>query len=729
MQYEASRPQGPVLVQSLKDYSGRVPPQAVDIEQYVLGAMLLGSDAVNIASAILPPDSFYLPKHTRIYQAICELFEKGQPTDIFTVAEQLKKARYLDVVGGTPYLDELTDRTATSANTEHHARILAQKALLRKLIETMSKRITQAYDPATDAFELLDQAETDLFSISESQVRRSAKNLTDIVRDTIQHLQSITEHDGRLTGITSGFSELDELTGGWQDSDLIIIAGRPSMGKCVDADTPILQSDGRLVRIADLYDQQHARLLTLGADHRFSITTPSAYIDDGLKPVYRVWTRLGRTVSTTLTHPFLTPRGWLPLGELAPGCAIAVPIELPVFGMKTVPEAHVSHLVASILHPNRVMRPMPDARGTLVKSRGLQKLPDWTFALSHACLKSFVDQLLAIKRGIPVSSRQLAQQLAHLLLRFGILARVQYAAGNWTVTPMGTGRRDEGKEQIVYDEITHIEARGLRPVFDLTIDETHNFVASDVCVHNTAFALACARNAAMSPERPVSCAIFSMEMSARQLAQRLLTSEARVNAQAARAGRLRQHDFDAIVRAANTFSHTRIFIDDTAGLGVLELRAKCRRLKSEHDIGLVLVDYLQLMQGRSKDNREQEIANISRSLKGLAKELDIPVVALSQLNRNSEDRKDKRPQLSDLRESGAIEQDSDVVAFIYRASYYGIELDSDKESTDGVAEIIIGKHRNGPTGTVKLSFIKDYARFENLERYRRPEDQSIASSG
>lgn len=728
MQYEASRPQGPVLVQNLKDYSGRVPPQAVDIEQYVLGAMLIDPEAVSIASAILPPDSFYLPKHTRIYQAICKLYENGQPTDLITVEEQLKKARHLDVVGGFPYLDELTERVATSANTEHHARILGQKALLRKLIKTMSERITQAYDPATDAFDLLDQAETDLFSISESQVRRSAKNLSEIIRDTVQHLQSITEHDGNLTGVTSGFSELDGLTGGWQNSDLIIIAGRPSMGKCVDANTPILQSDGRLVRIADLYDQQHARLLTLGTDHRFSVTTPSAYIDDGLKPVYRVTTRLGRTVSTTLTHPFLTPRGWQPLGELTPGCAIAVPRELPVFGMKTVPGAQISRLVASILHSDRVMRPMPDARGTLVKSQGLQKLPDWTFALDHACLKSFVDQLLAAKRSIHVSSRQLAQQLAHLLLRFGILARVQHTAGKWTVTPMGAGQGSGQKEQIIYDEITHIEARGLRPVFDLTIDETHNFVASDICVHNTAFALACARNAAMSPERPVSCAIFSMEMSARQLAQRLLTSEARVNAQAARTGKLKQKDFNSVVRAANTFAHTRIFIDDTAGLSVLELRAKCRRLKSEHDIGLVLVDYLQLMQGRSKDNREQEIANISRSLKALAKDLDIPVIALSQLNRNAEDRKDKRPQLSDLRESGAIEQDADIVAFIYRASYYGIELDKNQEPTDGVAEIIVGKHRNGPTGTVKLSFVKDYARFENLEQYRRPEDQFLSGS-
>lgn len=470
MQSEAISSWGSILVQNLQDSSGRVPPQAVDVERYVLGATLIDPEAVSIATEILPADAFYFPKHKKIYQALLDLSAKGQPIDIITVAEQLRATKQLDFVGGMSYLNDLAEHVATSANTEYHARIISQKALLRNLIGAMGKRITEAYDPATDAFELLDAAEKDLFSISESQVRRSAKNLKDVVRETIDHIQSIADRPEGLSGVTSGFTDLDKLTGGWQDSDLVIIAGRPSMGK-------------------------------------------------------------------------------------------------------------------------------------------------------------------------------------------------------------------------------------------------------------TAFALACARNAALASQSPVSCAIFSLEMSARQLAQRLLTSEAKVNAQNARTGKLSQNDLEAVVRAASNLNLAPIFIDDSDGLGVLELRAKCRRLKSEHNIGLVLVDYLQLMEGRaSKDNREQEIANISRSLKGLAKELDIPVIALSQLNRNAEDRKDRRPQLSDLRESGAIEQDADVVAFIYRASYYGIEADKDGQPTKGVAEIIVGKHRNGPTGTVKLNFETDFARFSNLETYRRQED-------
>ncbi|MCY3594944.1 MAG: replicative DNA helicase [Bacteroidetes bacterium] len=469
MQSEAISSWGSILVENLQDSSGRVPPQAVEVEKYVLGATLIDPEAVSIATEILPADAFYLPKHRKIYQALLDLSAKGQPIDIITVTEQLRATKQLDFVGGISYLNDLTEHVATSANTEHHARIISQKALLRNLIGAMGKRITEAYDPATDAFELLDAAEKDLFSISESQVRRSAKNLKDVVRETIDHIQSIADRPGGLSGVTSGFTDLDKLTGGWQDSDLVIIAGRPSMGK-------------------------------------------------------------------------------------------------------------------------------------------------------------------------------------------------------------------------------------------------------------TAFALSCARNAALASQNPVSCAIFSLEMSARQLTQRLLTSEAKVNAQNARTGKLSQNDLHAVVDAAGKLGLAPIFIDDSDGLGVLELRAKCRRLKSEHNIGLVLVDYLQLMEGQSRDNREQEIANISRSLKGLAKELDIPVIALSQLNRNAEDRKDRRPQLSDLRESGAIEQDADVVAFIYRASYYGIETDKDGHSTKGVAEIIVGKHRNGPTGTVKLNFETDFARFSNLEVYRRQED-------
>ena len=237
----------------------------------------------------------------------------------------------------------------------------------------------------------------------------------------------------------------------------------------------------------------------------------------------------------------------------------------------------------------------------------------------------------------------------------------------------------------------------------------------------TAFALAAARNAALHQENPTGVAIFSLEMSSQQLAQRLLTSEARVDAQAARTGRLKDDDWPHLARAAGRLSAAPIFIDDTPGLTILELRAKCRRLKAEHDIGLVILDYLQLMHGTlssKSSNREQEIAHISRSLKSLAKELDVPVIALSQLSRAVETRGgDKRPMLSDLRESGSIEQDADVVTFIYRAERYGITVDENGNSTEGLADLLVSKQRNGPIGDVTLAFVNQYARFENLTTY------------
>jgi replicative DNA helicase len=266
-----------------------------------------------------------------------------------------------------------------------------------------------------------------------------------------------------------------------------------------------------------------------------------------------------------------------------------------------------------------------------------------------------------------------------------------------------------------------VEPDGVGEYYGFTLDGNGRFLLGDGTVtHNTAFSLACAQNAATHPERSTGVAVFSLEMGAQQLAQRMLTSEARVDAHKARTGRMNDEDWQHLARAAGTLSDADIFIDDTPGLSVLELRAKCRRLKAEHDIGLVVVDYLQLMQAsgsnlRSGANREQEIAHISRSLKGLAKELNIPVIALSQLNRAVENRGgDKRPQLSDLRESGSIEQDADVVAFIYRAERYGITVDEQGNSTEGIAEIIVEKQRNGPIGTVELAFVKQYARFENL---------------
>lgn len=449
--------------------AGRVPPQATDVEQSVLGAMLIEREAIPQVIEILPPESFYERRHERVYEAIRALFDRSNPVDLITLTEELKRRGELEDVGGSYYLTELTASVASAANVEHHARIIAEKSLLRKMIESLTSLVGEAYEPSADAFDLLDRAEEEIFGISDSQLRQASSAIDDVVRDTIKRLEDIHGREGGITGVPSGFRRLDDLTSGWQDADLVIVAARPSMGK-------------------------------------------------------------------------------------------------------------------------------------------------------------------------------------------------------------------------------------------------------------TAFCLASAMNAALHPQRATGVAIFSLEMGAQQLAQRLLTSEARVDAQKARTGRMDDEDWRRLARAAGTLSEAPIFIDDTPGLSILELRAKCRRLKAEHNIGLVVVDYLQLMQGtaeaRKSGSREQEIAQISRSLKALAKELDLPVIALSQLNRGVENRGgDKRPQLSDLRSSGSIEQDADVVGFIYRAERYGITVDENGNSTEGIAEIIVGKQRNGPVGTVELAFVKQYARFENLSSH------------
>lgn len=457
---------------------GRIPPQALEVEQSVLGAMLIEPEAIPEAIELLQEKSFYDPRHRFIFKAIAGLFERNVPVDIITLTEELRRIGQLEVVGGGYYISELSTRVASAANVGHHARIVAEKSLLRQMIETMTGVIQKAFDPATDAFELMDSAEQAIFQISQNQLRNAAQPMNAVVRKVMEHLEAIHGQEGGITGVPSGFSALDAMTSGWQNSDLIIVAARPSMGK-------------------------------------------------------------------------------------------------------------------------------------------------------------------------------------------------------------------------------------------------------------TAFALSLVRNAALSPRNPVPVAIFSLEMSAAQLATRLLTAEARIDAQSARMGKLSEEAWMELPRAAGRLSEAPIFIDDTPGLGILELRAKCRRLKAEHNIGLVVVDYLQLMHGgKGNNSREQEIAQISRSMKILAKELEIPVIALSQLSRAVETRGgDKKPQLSDLRESGSIEQDADMVLFIYRPEKYGIPVDESGQSTEGVAEILISKQRNGPIGTAKLAFVDRFARFENLAHYYNPDEYIPPVSG
>ncbi|MCK9303525.1 MAG: replicative DNA helicase [Bacteroidales bacterium] len=459
-----------VMPQRLANESeyGKLPPQAVDLEEAVLGAIMLEKDALTEVIEVLQPEMFYPDNHQRIFKAIKQLFADNKPIDILTVSNQLKTTGELDIVGGAYYISKLTNRVSSSANTEFHSRIIVEKFIQRKLIEVSSGIIKEAYEDSTDVLTLLDKSQNELFTLTESNFRRGTRNMSIIMKEAIDEIEKARSQESGLSGTPSGFYELDKITGGWQKSDLIILAARPGMGK-------------------------------------------------------------------------------------------------------------------------------------------------------------------------------------------------------------------------------------------------------------TAFALNMLRNMAVTYEKPV--AFFSLEMSAVQLVTRLISAETQIPADLLRKGQISKDQWLALTNQITDLSKAQIFIDDTAGLSVFELRAKCRKLKSQYDIQFVAVDYLQLMTsgGDKKDrnvNREQEISTISRGLKALAKELEIPILALSQLSREVEKRAgDKKPVLSDLRESGAIEQDADIVMFIYRPEYYKINEDAaTHQSNEGVAELSIAKHRNGKTADIPLKFIAQYAKFTDVEK-------------
>lgn len=440
-----------------EDIRRKLPPQNIEAEQSILGGILIENSALNRVLEILTHEDFYRDSHQRIFQALVDLSEKNEPADLITLTNKLKTNNLLDDVGGPSYLASLIDLVPTAANIEYYARIVKEKATLRGLIGVATQIITQSYKDSGDIDAFLDEAEQAIFRISEHKIRPSFYPMKDVIKESFRTIEKLFEKKELITGVSSGFKDLDRMTAGLQKSDLIIVAGRPSMGK-------------------------------------------------------------------------------------------------------------------------------------------------------------------------------------------------------------------------------------------------------------TSYCLDIARHAAMEAEIPV--VIFSLEMSKEQLALRMLCSEAMVEAQKLRSGFLRQSDWPKLTLAAGNLADAPIYIDDSAAISVLELRAKARRLKADSNLGLVIVDYLQLMKGRGRaERREQEISEISRSLKALAKELSIPIIAISQLSRRTEERPRQRPQLADLRESGAIEQDADVILFVYREEVY-----REDPSNEGVAEIIIGKQRNGPTGTMKLTFLKEFTTFKDFYR-------------
>lgn len=440
---------------------GRVPPQSLEAEQSVIGSMLIDKEVIPVVMELLKPEDFYRPDHREIYEVIIELFDRAQPIDLITVSERLKLHGKLELVGGLEYLSNIATAVPTTANIKNYSKIVEEKALLRKLIKASSDIVDLGFNASEEVSYILDKAEQNIFDILQKRSSQGFVPIKDVLVDTFNKLEELYNNKGNITGIPTGFTDLDFKTSGLHNSDLILIAARPAMGK-------------------------------------------------------------------------------------------------------------------------------------------------------------------------------------------------------------------------------------------------------------TAFALNLAQNAAVQSHVPV--AVFSLEMSREQLVNRMLCGEAMVDSNRMRTGKLEDNDWQKVAKALGPLSEAPIYIDDTPGVSITEIRAKCRRLKLEHNLGLVIIDYLQLMQGsRTKsDNRQQEISEISRSLKILAKEINVPVICLSQLSRAPEARTDHRPILSDLRESGAIEQDADIVMFLYRDDYYNPETDK-----KNIAELIIAKHRSGSTGTIELVWLGQYTKFANLEKFRQ----------
>lgn len=792
----------------------RVPPHNLDAEVSVLGSMLLSKDAIADISELLGPDDFYRGAHRTIFEAARNLYDRGEPVDPVTLADELEQRSRLEDVGGVVAIDDIVRRVPTAANALYYGRIVAEQALRRRLIDAGTEITRYGYEPEAGVDEAVDSAERLIFNVAQRGHRSEFTSMKELLNASFEMIEKLHEDNSAITGLPTGLIDFDELTAGLQPSNLVILAARPAMGKCLGFSNLVIDpTTGALVPIGVVVEtggtQRPSDVAAIGRDFKLHPATPSAYLDNGVKPVFRLRTRLGRELVATANHPLLTCDGWLPLGMLRRGERVATPRALPYFGHRRLAGAEVEllayvtgdgglttasprctttnpRLPAGITEGASVFglqarRAPPEHRlhgdgdanpltalllelGLMGKGSGDRFVPEPIFTAPREQVALFLNRLFASDGRVCVddasaqvtytsNSETLVRQVQHLLLRFGIIARLRQLAvlegsgkrafqlqitGSESIRTLAAEIGILGQEQrlaqalellaeiasastdesmenkstsdVYWDEVVSIEPVGEERVFDLAVPGDHNFVAGDVIVHNSTLVTNIATHVAV--EQRQTAVLFSLEMSQMELVQRVLASEARVDSERLRTGRLQESDWPKLSQAMGRLAEAPLFIDDTPGINMMEIRSKSRRLKQKHGLSLIIVDYLQLMQShRRVENRAQEVAELSRGLKILAKELDIPVIALSQLNRKPEERTDKRPQLADLRESGSVEQDADLVCFIYRDEVY----DPDS-AAKGEAELIVAKHRNGPLKTVRLSFIGHHSRFASMAR-------------
>ena len=780
------------------------PPQALDLEEAVIGAILLQKNAITQVIDIVSAKSFYNERHQIIFEAILNLSTNLKPIDILTVSQELVKLKKLDAIGGYAYINILTSKVTSAAHIEYHARIVQQQFIKRELIRITALIQEKSFDESEDVDNLLDFAESELFSIAEGNIQKETLKIKGLISQAIEGIQEASKRENGLNGVPSGFTALDRITSGWQNSDLVILAARPSVGKCLGKGTKVLMYSGELKKVEDIqvgellmgddsmprkilslargqekmywikqnkaidYKVNESHILSLKRSrnegkhkhgdilnisvkdylqktdkfksnykaYKLSVEFPlkkinidpyflGLWLGDGNKRDVRISTqdkeivsylkKYAKRLNLTLTRSKDTTRCpmYAITGELGGSPKLSLQHQLKKLNLLQNKHIPKDFLINSTKNRLILLAGLIDSDGHYQKHCNgyeiVQKNKNLAEQIKFLC-DSLGFRTSLNKKKASIKSINYECDVYRLLF-FGDVDRIPVKIKRKKAKPW-TCQRSWNQTGIIveYDKVDDY--------YGFEIDGNHLFLLEDMTVtHNTAFSLSMLRNSAV--EHGQGVAIFSLEMSSIQLVNRLIVSETELNAEKVKTGKLEAYEWEQLDKKIKALEDAPIFIDDTPALSVFELRAKSRRLKAQHDIKLIIIDYLQLMTAGTDNkhgNREQEVSIISRSLKGLAKELDIPIIALSQLNRSVEMRSgDKRPMLSDLRESGSIEQDADMVLFIHRPERYGITEDEEGNSTQGVAEIIIAKHRNGATGTVNLKFIDYLAKFSDAD--------------
>lgn len=808
----------------------RTPPQDMAAEQSVLGGMLLSKDAIADVVEILRSADFYRPNNSTVFDAILDLYGRGEPADAVTVGAFLQDTGSLGRIGGLAYLHDLLASVPTAANAGYYARIVAERATLRRVVEAGTRITQMGYQPTDDVDGMVDRAQQILYDVGERRASDDALSLAELLQPALDEIESAGSREGLMAGVPTGFGDLDRLLQGLHPGQLIIVAGRPGLGKALALDTPLPTPTGWTtmgqVRVGDqlidaagkptsvtalsdimadhacyevefsdgaviVADGQHRWLTHTRATRRYG-RPPVVHTTEEIRDSLRTDTADRRiNHSVPVAAPLKLPERellidpyvlgvWLGDGHSAAGRFTTADPEICTYveaaGYRVQSNGPMAYAIKQPERPARKARKRGDPFacemcGVEIKSNGVgtarhcmdcysrfgsvagllrelgvlgnKHIPTDYLRASEAQRRALLAGLLDTDGTVApggnlqfsVTSRALAEHVYELVVSLGYRCSM--------TTKKVRGRRED--TSIAYtlnfstsDDLFRLERKrqahkercrtpdrtrtGQRYVVDVrpvpsvpvrcvSVDNAdHLYLAgrSMIPTHNSTVGLDFCRSAAI--RHNMASAIFTLEMSKIEVVTRLLSAEAKVPLHVMRSGHLSDDDWTRLARRMGEISEAPLFVDDTPNMTLMEIRAKARRLRQRHGLRLVVVDYMQLMSSPKKvESRQQEVADISRGLKLLAKELEVPVIAMSQLNRGPEQRTDKRPQLSDLRESGSIEQDADVVILLHRDDYY------DKETPRaGEADLIVAKHRNGPTDTITVAAQLHFSRFVDM---------------